>query len=159
MTRKLLAGICSASLFKLIMSNSHSSSNQCGEFSKRVTSISCSSRGVASASKPAFVGLVQNAEIDSWSLWIILTGSDAFDEVWFIPVGSADKPSELTTKGLVASTSDKFVLRFPKIALIKISWTISCLIKKIQSLLAGPDVEPKNHLSLNASRILLKTYL
>lgn len=55
-TKKLVGGTGSGSgcLFKLIISNSHSSSNHDGSSRSREMFISCTSRGVARAIKPGF---------------------------------------------------------------------------------------------------------
>lgn len=55
-TKKLVGctGSGSGCLFKLIISNSHSSSNHDGSSKSREMFISCTSRGVARAIKPGF---------------------------------------------------------------------------------------------------------
>lgn len=73
--KKLLAAIVSMSLFKFMISNSHSSSSQFGDSNNREMSISCTSRGVASDNSPGLIKFKQNADIDSCSLWMIRTGS------------------------------------------------------------------------------------
>lgn len=165
-TRKLLVGIKSESLFRFNISNSHSSSIQLGDSSNKEMSISWTSRGVDNAISPGFTLFKQNADIDSWSLCIIRTGSDT-GTLWLFEwpstarfrmakhlVDSKSKsfihwvyflPLPEVTSFMTDGATEPFSLpadveRFlPNTARMNISWTGSWRTKKFHSRRAGAE--------------------
>lgn len=147
MTRKLLVGSVSESLDKLRISYSHSSSYQWGDSSRRDISISWISLGVAIAISPGVTLLIQNADMDSCSLWITRIGSGL---EWSVAVSPSKRRFLLIVKhrilkslnyllsnndksSVVCGSDDVFEFKsdgswrfLPNTARMNMSWTCSC---------------------------------